>query len=367
MSDLVTLSRAALDDILREIRGLKQRLGGNVVPQSIGRTLDHPFPALAQADILNGAVGPIQRQKNIGSITAPSFTDAGHGTEQAYNETGATITSGARVDVYREPSRGGLVVVTAAAPAGGGGGTGGDCTCNLYDLQRAAIYAAGVEDDAYDSGETIGEALERMAVDCGCYELITCNVCKNNEKPSSLRVTASLNNRTPDQNASEADVGVDWASLMPDSVVLDSFGPIPCMWGDEQTGSAQAGDSVFVTYGTVVGETVTTRNPDDHGGFNPADIPIGTPARLRVAAIAIDGTFAGLHSSVTESTLFVKFTGQVQDAGQWVYPWTQAQAESSVFPYREVPCRSLITQSNRSTTPFNNSFISVASCKTAPA
>lgn len=185
--ELAVWSRRAIDDLMGEIRALKQRV---VAPHAYGNspfTADAPFPAVVVDETIpNGQVGRIRRRVNTNQTTSPSWGDSSGDLEDAYNGTGRDLKSGDNVDVYREPSKGTLRIVQAKSVNQGEG-----CCCDSLKHMVRMQEVLRIKDDVYE-GKTMETWLQDLLDTYNCQSAtVVCNACEDSECPPTVIATIS--------------------------------------------------------------------------------------------------------------------------------------------------------------------------------
>jgi len=162
--------------MFRELQRLRSDVDaiGDILDPQRTYAVDFPFPAVTTEAIGSLAVGGIQRRVNQQTIGSPVWADSVITGERAFNP-GDALASGASVHVYREPSKGGLVIL----PTGGAAGstTTNQCLCDILTLieELPTLTAQEREDQI-------------LAIRGRCNCQTTCPPCKV-DVPNTLTLT----------------------------------------------------------------------------------------------------------------------------------------------------------------------------------
>lgn len=164
--ELYTPSQQTIEAMMRRIVALESRYRGGASDHQYDGYPDFPFPAVTTEAIGSLAVGGIQRRINVQTIASPVWANSSITGERAFNPGGA-LESGADVTVYREPSKGGLVIIPNAASS--------TCACKLLELV-----------ELFHPTPTAAQqtAIDEFKQECGCG----CKLC---DAPSKIAMTLS--------------------------------------------------------------------------------------------------------------------------------------------------------------------------------
>ena len=201
------------DALVRKVQELEGRLGGDRAEYDPGRAPDAPFPALTLAPILPGTMGPIQRQRNTGTLSEPTWVNATMASEMAYlNPEAASLGNGVLCDVYRDPSSGILRVCHAV---------GRSCDCPILDLVDKLFQILDLQGEEYDptGGEgggpqTIEERIEELRIACDCGLVTTCGGC-------TYRLPMTLTFQNMVDHLDGGGVTWDWSDLEGQSISVE--------------------------------------------------------------------------------------------------------------------------------------------------